>query len=78
MAAALDDGIQDGATFPGFGVADEEPVLFAQGSGPDGILHEVLVDLDMAIVKVDAEQFPVAQGVIKSLAHAAAGQEAAG
>ncbi len=31
-AATFDDGVNDGAAFAGFGVADEEPVLFVMAS----------------------------------------------
>ena len=43
-AAALNDRVNDGAVFPGPGLADKEPVLFAQGGGPDGVFHQVVVD----------------------------------
>jgi hypothetical protein len=35
-------------------LADEQPVLFAQRRGPDGIFHEVLIDLHATVVKVIA------------------------
>jgi 23S rRNA G2445 N2-methylase RlmL len=34
---------------PGLGVADEQPVLLANGRGANGVFHKVVVDLDAAI-----------------------------
>jgi hypothetical protein len=53
-SATLNYGVQDGAALAGFGLADEQPVLFAQRRGPDGIFHEVLIDLHATVVKVIA------------------------
>ena len=55
-AAALNDGVNDGAIFPGPGLADKEPVLLAQGGGPDGIFHQVVVDLHPAIGQINGER----------------------
>ncbi len=74
LAATLDDGVEDGAAFAGLGFADEEPVLFAEGGGADGVFYQVLIDLDAAVVEVDAEQGPKVQRVLDGQAHAAAGQ----
>ena len=38
-AARFDDSVQDGAAFPGLGFADEQPVLFAEGGGADGVFY---------------------------------------
>ena len=57
-AAAFDDGIKDSAALTGFGFADELPVLFSKGSWADRIFHEVLIDLDVAVIEVDAERGP--------------------
>ena len=38
-AAALDDGVEDGAAFPGLGFANEQPILFAESSGSNGVLY---------------------------------------
>ena len=32
-ATRFDDGVEDGAAFPGLGFADEQPILFAEGGG---------------------------------------------
>jgi len=63
-AAAFDDGIEDGAAFPGLGLADEQPILFAEGGGANGILHQVLVDLDAPIVEVNAKERPQVECVL--------------
>jgi hypothetical protein len=54
--AAFDDGVENGATLAGVGLADEQPVLFSEGGGADGIFHQVLVDLDAAIAEVDGKR----------------------
>ena len=48
--AAFDDGVEDGAALAGIGFAEEEPVLFSDGSGPDRVFDQVVVDL--AIVRI--------------------------
>jgi len=63
-AAAFDDGVEDGAAFAGFGLADEQPVLFAEGGWPDGVLHEVLIDLKVSIFEVNAKQRPQVERVV--------------
>ena len=47
--AALDDGIEDGAAFPCVGLPYEQPVFLAEGGGTDGVLHQVLIDLDASV-----------------------------
>ena len=54
-AAAFDDSVEDGAAFSGFGFTDEQPILFAEGGGANGVFDQVLVDLDAAVVEVNAE-----------------------
>ncbi len=55
---ALDDGIEDGGVLTCFSFADKQPILFAERGGADGVLDEVLVDLDTAIVEIDAQKWP--------------------
>ena len=50
-AAAFDDGVEDGAAFPGLGLPDEQPVLLAEGGGADGVFDQVLVDLDASVIE---------------------------
>ncbi len=67
-AAAFDDGVDDRATLTGTGFTDEEPVLFTDGGGADGIFHQVIVDLDASVAQVNIQGAPLAQGVIDGLA----------
>ncbi len=67
-AAAFDEGVEDGAARAGFGGANEEPVLFADGGGADGVFDEVVVDLDAAVAEIDGEDGPLAGGVVDGLA----------
>src|ERR1017187_132968 len=73
-AAAFNDGVEDGAAFSGLGFADEEPILFAERRGPDGIFHKILIYLDASIVEVNTEQRPQVQRVVDGQAHPAARQ----
>jgi transposase InsO family protein len=67
-AAVLNDRINDGATLAGMGIANEKPVFLADGGGPDGIFHQVVVDLDSAIFQKDLQRRPLAQRIIHGLA----------
>ena len=40
--ATFDQSVNDGAALAGFFGAEEQPVLFADGRGPDGIFHQVM------------------------------------
>ena len=51
-------------------------IVLSEGSGADGILDQVLVDLDATVFEVNAEQSPKVQRVVQGQAHAAAGQVA--
>src|SRR5690606_7903792 len=55
-AAALDDREEDGGALAGVSRADEEPVLFADGGGSNGVFHRVVVDFDVTVVNVNLEQ----------------------
>ena len=55
---------EDGAALSGFGFTDEQPVLFADGGGPDGILDGVVVDLDSSIFEIDGEHGPQGEGAV--------------
>ena len=70
-AAAFDDGINDRTALANSRFADEEPVLFSNGGWPDGIFHEVVVDLDAAVPEVNFQGAPLAQGVINGLSEEA-------
>ena len=58
------------------GGTDEEPVLFADGGGSDGISDEVVVDLDATVVEVGFQRGHLREGVADGLAHGGLGQEA--
>ena len=73
-ATGFDDREEDGASLSGFSFADEQPVLFTDGSWPDGSLHRVVVDLDSAVFEIDDEHGPKRQGVVNGSAHGALGQ----
>ena len=75
-AAALDDGVDDGAALAGVGGADEEPVLLAERGGADGVFDQVVVDLQAAVGQVEQEGGPLAEGVVDRLAEQASGQDA--
>ncbi len=64
-AAAFDDGVEDGRAFAGLGFTDEQPVLFAQGGGANGVFHEVLIDLDASVVEVNAELRPEVERIVE-------------
>ena len=53
LAAGFQQRVVDGAGVPGFGTAEEEPVLFSDGCGTYGILDEVVVDLNLGVFGVD-------------------------
>ena len=73
-AAALDYGVQDGSTLPGFSLSDKQPILLTESRGTDGVLHQVLVNFDASIIEVNTEQRPQVERVVDSQNHAAAGQ----
>ncbi len=56
--------------------ADEEPVLYPELGRADGILNEVVVDLDGPVAKVEFQSVPLLYGIGDGLAHIALGQVA--
>jgi len=62
-AAVLDEGVDDGGFFAGMLGTDEEPVLGSEFGGPDGVLNEVVVDLDTAVAQIGLEVGPLVEGV---------------
>ena len=76
-AATLDNSVEDGAALAGVGIAEKQPVLFSESGRPDGVFHQVIIDLDSAIFEIDAKQGPVGERVIDGLAKSAARQIAA-
>ena len=43
--------VEDGAAITGFRMADEQPVSLADSRGPNGVLDQVVVDLDTTVGK---------------------------
>ena len=78
IAGTDEQGIHDRGTFAGFGAADEQPVLFADGTWPDVVLGVVVVDLDAAVFKKCLHGGPLAEGVVERLAQSALGPDAGG
>lgn len=74
-AGAFDEGVDDGAALAGGLAAHEEPVLFADGGGPDAVLDPVVVDLKTAVLDVDVEPFPDGEGVVDGTTKFALGQD---
>lgn len=74
-AAVLHDGVEDGAFFARFDVAEEQPVLGSELGRADGILDEVVVDLDPAVDEEEFELRPLAQGILDGFAEFAFGQD---
>ncbi len=62
-AAGFDEGVKDRGTFPGFGFADEQPVLFADGGGPYRIFDGVVIDADAAVLHEDLKLGIEVEGV---------------
>ena len=77
-AATLDNGVKDGAALTGIGIAEKEPVLFSKSGRPNGVLDQIIINLNSAILEIDAKQRPVGERVIDGLAKSAARQIAAG
>lgn len=64
MALAGDDQrVEDGGALAGVGVADEEPVLLAEGRRPDGVFDEVVVEPGLAVSLVRDERLPVLEQI---------------
>jgi hypothetical protein len=54
-AATLDNGVEDGAALAGIGIAEKQPILLSESGRPNGVFHQVIVDLNSAIFEIDAE-----------------------
>src|ERR1700735_2156301 len=69
--AAFDDGVNDGSTLTGIGIAHEKPVLFSESGWPNGIFHKVVVDLAPTVVQINTQRSPLAQCIINGEARQA-------
>lgn len=53
--AVFDDHVNNRATLPHVGIAHEQPVLFPQCGRPNGVFHQIVVNLHSTVF---AERFP--------------------
>ena len=53
--ATVHQGVDDGGTYRSIVVPTEQEVLPAQGQWPDGVLHEIVVNAEAAVVHVAAQ-----------------------
>ena len=60
--------VDDGGALAGVGVADEEPVLLADGRGADGVFDEVVVESGLGVLEVGGERLPVCEQIPARLA----------
>ena len=65
--AGAEDGVEDGGAPTGIGVADEEKVLFPEGTGPDAIFHCIGIDVHVAVtgLGIAGELRPAGQSASK-------------
>ncbi len=68
-AADFDDREQDGAALPGFGFADEQLGLLADGGVAGGDPHGVVVDLNATVFEIDQQHGSHREGVVDGCAH---------
>ena len=52
-AAALNDRVDDRATFSSVGVAEEEPVLFSKSGRANRILNQIIIDFDLRVLQIN-------------------------
>ena len=74
LPAGLEQGVVDRAGLSGIGTAEEEPVLFPDSGGSNGVFDEIVVDLHFAMLGVDEKFFPEIQRVADRFAGAAFGK----
>lgn len=72
-ATGFDDGVEDGAAFPGSGSSDKQPVLLSDGGGADAVLDAVIVEFHPAIFKPCSEARPLPEGIADGFPHGALG-----
>ncbi len=58
----------------GFGTAEKELVLFADGRGANGVLYEIVVDLYLSVFGVDEQLVPEFEGVVDGFSGLAFGR----
>lgn len=62
-SATAQQGVNYGTAFTSFGMAYEQPVLFAKCAGPNCVLDEVVVDLQRAVLDEPVQGFPAFQRI---------------
>jgi hypothetical protein len=60
-AATFDNGVKNGAALAGRGIAEEQPILLFDSGRPNGVFHEIVVDLDASLFKIYSKQRPVGE-----------------
>ncbi len=58
-----DEGVERGGSRSGLCIAHEQPILLPDGTGADGVLDEVVVDLGAPISQVSGELVPLVERV---------------
>src|SRR3954463_15029179 len=76
LSAGCHDRVDQRTPMAGIGFADEEPVLLADGSWPDGILNQVIVDLQQTVAQVRQERRPLVESVRNRPPHDTLGEKA--
>jgi hypothetical protein len=57
--AALNDRVDDRATFSRGGVSEKEPILFSESGRSDRVLHQIIVDFNLSVLEIDFQRFPL-------------------
>lgn len=69
MAFAGDDNrVDDRATLPGFGRADEQEVFLAHRRRADGVFDQVVADLAFAVLELHEQCFPLSEKILACFA----------
>ena len=54
-----EERVEDSSAVASRGVADEQPILFSNRGGPDGVLDRVGVEFGLAVLQMPGEWIPV-------------------
>ena len=73
-SATLDEGVKDGAALTGLSLADEEPVLFSERRRADGVLDQVIVDLQTPVGDILPQLRPLPEHLVDGFAHGTLGK----
>ena len=72
-SGGADQGLDGGGAFAGAFAAGEQPVLFPDRDGPDGVLRRIIIDRQVAGFCITDECWPAFEGVVHGFGRAAAG-----